>query len=72
LHCHETSASVFPCNRIACMCSETGKYVRPVCPTYFRRQYKHLNWCIPLLLCEVSGSHGGEYEDDSLVGYCAV
>jgi hypothetical protein len=23
-------------------------------------------------LGEISGSHGGEYEDDSLVGYCTV
>jgi hypothetical protein len=27
--------------------------------------------CI-LLLCEISGPHGGEYEDDSLLGYSAV
>jgi hypothetical protein len=23
-------------------------------------------------VCEISDSHGGEYEDDSLLGYCAV
>jgi hypothetical protein len=25
-----------------------------------------------ITLCEILGSHGGEYEDDSLLGYCAV
>jgi hypothetical protein len=24
------------------------------------------------LLCEISGSHGGEYEDNSFLGYSAV
>jgi hypothetical protein len=23
-------------------------------------------------ICEISGSHGGEYEDDSRLGYCVV
>jgi hypothetical protein len=26
----------------------------------------------PELNTEISGSHGGEYEDDSVLGYCAV
>jgi hypothetical protein len=27
---------------------------------------------IKTMLSEISRSHGGEYEDDSLMGYCAV
>jgi hypothetical protein len=27
---------------------------------------------IYLVGCEISGSHGGEYEEDSLLGYCAM
>jgi hypothetical protein len=25
-----------------------------------------------LVICEISGSRGGEYEDDCLLGFCAV
>jgi hypothetical protein len=32
----------------------------------------HLKTFIALYICENSGSHGGEYEDDRLVGRCAV
>jgi hypothetical protein len=28
--------------------------------------------CNTLSLCEISGSHGGKYEDDCLLGCCAV
>jgi flavin reductase (DIM6/NTAB) family NADH-FMN oxidoreductase RutF len=29
--------------------------------------YLHLT-----MVCEVSGSHGGEYEDESIIGYIAL
>jgi hypothetical protein len=33
--------------------------------TYFRKKNQ-------LLKCDILGSHGGEYEDDSFLGYSAV
>jgi hypothetical protein len=34
----------------------------------------HLNGFLQNFVCisEILGSHGSEYEDDSLLGYCAV
>jgi hypothetical protein len=39
---------------------------------YAGTQRTHFVFLADLNLCEISGSHGGEYEDDNYLGYSAV
>jgi hypothetical protein len=65
---------------------ETGSYLKPVEPrtSYFFRIHltikfpsmpKSASWSLTFSQqdnCEISGSHGGEYEDESLLGYSTM
>jgi hypothetical protein len=35
-------------------------------------EYQDLVYNVRQISYEISGSHGGEYEDDGLLGYCAA